>query len=81
MSSERDFEKEMEEMYLNAMENLADVMTERAAENMANMLIQSIEEDLTNPIAIARKPYIYWKVIQILQKKLESISGDVKVEE
>lgn len=81
MAKEKDYDAEFAKMYLDAMAKLADDMTDKAAVGLAQIVIDSVERDLTNPIAVARKPYIYWKVIQVLQQKLESISGEMRIEE
>lgn len=81
MAKEKDYDAEFAKMYLDAMAKLADDMTDKAAIGLAQIVIDSVERDLTNPIAVARKPYIYWKVIQVLQQKLESISGEMRIEE
>lgn len=77
----RDFDGEIEQMFIDGLDNLFDAIAEKMAKKLADGIIEEIENVLDDPMAVARKPLIYMKIAERLQKHVEETSGKVKVEE
>lgn len=78
--SDDNFEKELSRIALEHLNNLMDSIAEMTAKNLAKEVIDSVEETLTEPELVERKPLIYLKIIEELQKYVDKMSGEVKVE-
>lgn len=75
------FEKKMEQTMIDGLEDIFDRMAEQVAKELAKGIVEEIEENLTHPFTIARKPFIFLKIAEELQKYVEKASGEVKVSE
>lgn len=78
--SDDNFERELSRIALEHLNNLMDSIAEMTAKNLAKEVIDSVEETLTEPELVERKPLIYLKIIEELQKYVDKMSGEVKVE-
>ena len=74
------FERELSRIALEHLNNLMDSIAEMTAKNLAEAVIASIEDTLTEPELVERKTLIYLKIIEELQKYVDKMSGEVKVE-
>ena len=74
------FERELSRIALEHLNNLMDSIAEMTAKNLAEEVIASIEDTLTEPELVERKTLIYLKIIEELQKYVDKMSGEVKVE-
>lgn len=74
------FEKELSRIALEHLNNLMDSIAEMTAKNLAEEVIASVEDTLTEPELVERKTLIYLKIIEELQKYVDKMSGEVKVE-
>lgn len=75
-----EFARELSRLTLDALNSLMDSIAEMTAKNLAKEVINSIEEELSDPQLVERKPLIYLKIIEHLQKHVDEMSGEVKVE-
>lgn len=62
------------------MNTLMDVMAEQVAKKVANDLIDITESTIDEAHLVERKPLIYLTIINELQKQVDKMSGEVKVE-
>jgi RNA 3'-terminal phosphate cyclase len=60
--------------------NLFDAMAENVAKKIAKSIVEMVEEGLTDDVAKGRKTLIYMKIAEYLEKHVEKMSGEVKVE-
>ena len=74
------FEKELSRIALEHLNNLMDSIAEMTAKNLAEEVIASVEDTLTEPELVERKTLIYLKIIEELQKYVDKMLGEVKVE-
>ena len=78
--SDDNFDRELSKIALEHLNNFMDSIAEMTARNLAKEVIGSVEETLTEPELVERKPLIYLKIIEELQKYVDKMSGEVKVE-
>ena len=78
--SDDNFDRELSRIALEHLNNFMDSLVEMTAKNLAKEVIDSVEETLTEPELVERKPLIYLKIIEELQKYVDKMSGEVKVE-
>lgn len=78
--SNNEFENDMARVLEEGINNLFDAMAENVAKRLAKNIIEMVEEGLTDEVAKGRKPLIYMKIAEYLEKHVEKMSGEVKVE-
>lgn len=76
-----DYENNFEQVLRDGVNNMLDAMAENVAKKIAHDIIDMVEEELKTPAIVARKPLIYMKIVECLEKHVEKMSGEVKVEE
>lgn len=72
-----EFEKIMAEAIMNC---LMDAMAEQVAKKVAHDLIDITESTIDEAHLLERKSLIYLTIINELQKQVDKMSGEVKVE-
>lgn len=72
-----EFGKEMANVIMNT---LMDAMAEQVAKKVAHDLIDITESAIDESHLVERKPLIYLTIINEIQRQVEKISGEVKVE-
>lgn len=72
-----EFGKEMANIIINT---IMDAMAEQVAKKVAHDLIDITESTIDEAHLIERKPLIYLTIINEIQRQVEKISGEVKVE-
>lgn len=75
--ADNEFEKIMADVIMNC---LMDAMAEKVAQKVAHDLIDITESTIDEAHLVARKPLIYLTIINELQKQVDKMSGEVKVE-
>lgn len=75
-----EFENDMARILEEGINNLFDAMAENVAKKIAKSIVEMVEEGLTDDVAKGRKPLIYMKIAEYLEKHVEKMSGEVKVE-
>ena len=75
-----EFENDMYRILEEGINNLFDAMAENVAKRIAKNIVEMVEEELTDEVAKGRKPLIYMKISEYLEKHVEKMSGEVKVE-
>lgn len=75
-----EFENDMSRILEEGINNLFDAMAENVAKKIAKSIVEMVEEGLTDDVARGRKTIIYMKIAEYLEKHVENMSGEVKVE-
>jgi hypothetical protein len=75
-----EFENDMSRILEEGINNLFDAMAENVAMKIAKSIVEMVEEGLTDDVAKGRKTLIYMKIAEYLEKHVEKMSGEVKVE-
>ncbi len=75
--ADNEFGKEMANVIMNT---LMDVMAEQVAKKVAHDLIDITESKIDDIRLIERKPLIYLTIINEIQRHVDKMSGEVKVE-
>jgi RNA 3'-terminal phosphate cyclase len=75
-----EFENDMSRILEEGINNLFDAMAENVAKKIAKSIVEMVEEGLTDDVAKGRKTLIYMKIAEYLEKHVEKMSGEVKVE-
>ena len=78
--SDNEFENDMSRILEEGINNLFDAMAENVAKKIAKSIVEMVEEGLTDDVAKGRKTLIYMKIAEYLEKHVEKMSGEVKVE-
>ena len=78
--ADNDFEREMANIFLDNIEKLMDLMAEQVAKKIAHDVIEVTEDAVDEAHLVQRKPLIYLKIAEELQRHVDKMSGEVKVE-
>ena len=78
--ADNEFENDMARVLEEGINNLFDAMAENIAKRIAKNIVEMVEEGLTDEVAKGRKTLIYMKIAEYLEKHVEKMSGEVKVE-
>lgn len=79
--SDNEFENDMSRVLEEGINNLLDAMAENIAKRIGKNIVEMVDEELTDEFTKVRKPLIYMKISEYLEKHVENMSGEVKVEE
>lgn len=75
-----EFEKNIANILLDNAEKLMDVLAEQVAKKIAHDIIEITEDTVDEAHLVQRKPLIYSKIAEELQRHVDKMSGEVKVE-
>lgn len=78
--ADNEFERELSNIFLDNIEKLMDVMAEQVAKKIAHDIIEVTEDAVDETHLVQRKPLIYLKIAEELQRHVDKMSGEVKVE-
>lgn len=75
--ADNEFGKIMADVIMNS---IMDAMAEKMAKKVAHDIIDITESNVDEANLVKRKPLIYLTIINELQKQVDKMSGEVKVE-
>lgn len=78
--ADKEFENDMSRILEEGINNLFDAMAENVAKKIAKSIVEMVEKGLTDDVAKGRETLIYMKIAEYLEKHVEKMSGEVKVE-